>query len=187
MMHAWFSLQGMSRGGWSNVERWNGITLPPTEIFSHALSGFHSFSTKTSLIQKCTVENTNYSMYMTWLICSSSRWEEFHDVEDTDMAFSLKMVLNSLRTGSDPAAFALKSITSMSTDGDTELHTHINHFSAYIELSCWSPVSVLGQTTEIWYCFRSSSETKSGAWLMRSWPLSFAGVFTAQRGRWSSA
>jgi len=50
------------------------------------------------------------------------------------MAFSLKMVLNSLRTGSDPAAFALKSITSMSTDGDTELHTHINHL--VLTLSC---------------------------------------------------
>lgn len=50
------------------------------------------------------------------------------------MAFTLKMVLNSLRTGSDLAASALKSITSVGTDGDTELHTHI--FSAYIELSC---------------------------------------------------
>lgn len=53
-----------------------------------------------------------------------------------------------------------------------EHHTHVNtHFRVYTELSCWPSVSVLGQTTEIWYGFRSSSETKSGARLMRSWPL----------------
>lgn len=77
----------------------------------------------------------------------------FVDVGDTDVDFTQKMVLNSLRTVSDPAASALKSITRRGhrwrpygADGNHELscilmqtehHTHINtDFRVYIELSC---------------------------------------------------
>lgn len=76
----------------------------------------------------------------------------FVDVGDTDVDFTQKTVLNSLRTVSDPAASALMSITRRGhrwrpygADGNRELscilmhtehHTHINtDFRVYIELS----------------------------------------------------
>lgn len=181
-------------GGWgSNVNSCNGTTLPPNGIFSYA----HNpplFFTETSVIK---------NLQLKTLITDHVYDKKVHDwsvraaeesvcwcVGDTDVNFTQKMVLNSLRTVSDPAASAsaLKSITRRGhrwwpygADGNRELscilmqtehHTHINtDFRVYIELSCWPSVSALGQTTEIWYGFKSFSETKSGARLMRSWPL----------------
>ncbi len=176
----WIHCRACAEGGgvWgSNVNSRNGTTLPPNGIYSYA----HNpplFFTETSVIK---------NLQLKTLITDHVYDKKVHDWSVGAAEVSVCWC-GGHRCRLDPAASALKSITRRGhrwrpygADGNRELscilmqtehHTHINtDFRVYIELSCWPSVSTLGQITEIWYGFKSSSETKSGARLMRSWPL----------------